>query len=328
MSGATKNQAFSKLIGQSPALEAVIRTAQIAAATDVHILIEGDTGTGKELMAKAIQETSIRVNQPFITINCAALPHELAESLLFGHEAGAFTDAIDRKDGYVQKADGGTLFLDEISDLSLALQAKLLRFIEYGECQRLGANDLDIVDARIIAATNRNLLTMVDTGEFRQDLFYRLSVVTLRIPSISERSHDIPDLIHHFLKHAANRNKTQVAKFDDEALNILKKYAWPGNVRELRNVCERVAALLPGEMITKENLPLELHVISNTPVTGFKLPEEGIDMESLEVDLIHQALDKAEGNKSKAARLLGLSRDTFLYRIKKHNLQEDSDQQS
>lgn len=328
MSDATRNQAFSKLIGHSPVLEAVIRTAQIAAATDVNILIEGDTSTGKELLARAIQETSIRANQPFITLNCAALPHELVESLLFGHEEGAFTGAIKRKDGYVQKADGGTLFLDEIGDLSLALQAKLLRFIEYGECQRLGANNSDIVDVRIIAATNRNLLTMVGSNEFRQDLFYRLSVVTLHMPSICERNHDIPDLIHHFLKHAAKRNKTQVAKFDDETLNILKKYVWPGNVRELRNVCEHVAALLPGEVITKKNLPLELHVISNKPGAGFKLPEEGIDMDTLEVDLIHQALDKAEGNKSKAARLLGLSRDTFLYRIKKHNLQENSDQQS
>lgn len=308
------------LVGHAPALEAVIRTAQIAAATDVHVLIEGETGTGKELLAKAIQETSTRANKPFVTVNCAALPYELAESLLFGHEAGAFTGAINRKDGYVQNADGGTLFLDEVGDLPLALQAKLLRFIEYGECQRLGANDSDIVDVRIIAATNRNLLTMVDTGEFRQDLFYRLSVVTMRMPSIHERSSDIPELVHYFLKQASERNKTAPATFDDEALNILKKYTWPGNVRELRNICEHVSAIFPGETITSNNLPLELRVVTDKSATGFKLPKEGIDMESLEIDLMHQALDQAKGNKSKAARLLGLSRDAFLYRLKKHNL--------
>lgn len=318
--GFSNNQAFSKLIGHSPALEAVIRTAQIAAATDVHVLIEGDTGTGKELLARAIQETSSRHDKPFITVNCAALPYELAESLLFGHEIGAFTGAIKRKQGYVQNADSGTLFLDEIGDLSLALQAKLLRFIEYGECQRLGANDSDIVDVRIIAATNRNLLTMVDAGEFRQDLFYRLSVVTMRMPSIQERSKDIPELANYFLKQASERNKTRPVAFDEDALNILKKYAWPGNVRELRNICEHVSAIFPGETVTRNNLPLELRVVTDKTTTGFKLPEQGIDMEALEVDLIQQALDQAQGNKSKAARLLGLSRDAFLYRIKKHDL--------
>lgn len=316
----TNNQAFNKLIGHSPALEAVIRTAQIAAATDVHVLIEGDTGTGKELLARAIQETSSRHDKPFITVNCAALPYELAESLLFGHEAGAFTGAINRKQGYVQSADSGTLFLDEIGDLSLALQAKLLRFIEYGECQRLGASDSDIVDVRIIAATNRNLLSMVDAGDFRQDLFYRLSVVTMRMPSILERSNDIPELANYFLKQASERNNTRLVRFDDEALSIIKKYAWPGNVRELRNICEHVSAIFPGETVTRNNLPLELRVVTDKSITGFKLPEEGIDMESLEIDLIQQALDQAQGNKSKAARLLGLSRDAFLYRIKKHNL--------
>jgi DNA-binding NtrC family response regulator len=321
MSESDNNQAFGELIGHSPALEAVIRTAHIAAATDVHVLIEGDTGTGKELLARAIQQASIRADKPFITVNCAALPHDLSESLLYGHEAGAFTGAIERKDGYVQKADGGTLFLDEIGDLTLALQAKLLRFIEYGECQRVGANESDVVDVRIIAATHRNLLSMADAGKFRPDLFYRLSVVTLHMPSIRERRKDIPELVNHFLKQAALRNNTEVAKFDDKALNILKKYDWPGNVRELRNVCERVSALLPGQTVSSDHLPLELHVVAGQSATGFKLPEEGIDMESLEVDLINQALSKADGNKSKAARLLGLSRDAFLYRIKKHNIQ-------
>ena len=322
MPGITNNQAFSKLIGHSPALEAVIRTAQIAAATDVHILIEGETGTGKELLAKAIQETSIRADKPFVTVNCAALPADLIESLLFGHEQGAFTGAIKRKDGYLQKADGGTLFLDEIGELPLALQAKLLRFIEHGECQRLGAHKVDIVDVRIVAATNRNLLSMVDTREFRQDLFYRLSVVTLRMPPIHERARDIPELVNFFLQQAAKRNDLKLTQFSSDALDVLKKYAWPGNVRELRNVCEHVAALMPGETVSRDRLPVELKIKTGKGIseTGFELPEGGINLESLEIDLINQALEKTSGNKSKAARLLGLSRDAFLYRIKKHNI--------
>ncbi|MBE9563968.1 MAG: sigma-54 factor interaction domain-containing protein, partial [Proteobacteria bacterium] len=178
------SDAFTSIVGHSPALESVIRTAQIAAAADVHILIEGDTGTGKELMAQALQQSSKRADKPFVIINCAALPAELVESLLFGHEQGAFTGAHEKKDGYVQKAQGGTIFLDEIGELPLSLQAKLLRFVESGECQRIGSHETEIIDARIIAATHRNLLKLIDEGLFRQDLFYRLSVVTLRLPSL------------------------------------------------------------------------------------------------------------------------------------------------
>ena len=322
MMSTANNLAFRSLIGHSPSLDAVIRTAQIAAATDVHILIEGETGTGKELLAKAIQETSSRADKPFVTVNCAALPAELIESLLFGHERGAFTGAVERRDGYLKKADGGTLFLDEIGELPLALQAKLLRFIEYGECQRLGTHDVDIVDVRIIAATNRNLLSMVDAGEFRKDLFYRLCVVTLLMPPIHERVRDIPELVNFFLQQAAKRNDAKLAQFSSEAMEVLKKYTWPGNVRELRNVCEHVATLMPGETVSKDRLPIELKIKTGKtlPQTGFQLPEEGINLESLEIDLINQALAKTSGNKSKAARLLGLSRDAFLYRLKKHDI--------
>lgn len=316
----TDNNAFSSIVGHSPALESVIRTAQIAAAADVHILIEGETGTGKELMAQALLKSSNRANQPFIIINCAALPVELAESLLFGHEKGAFTGADERKDGYVQKAKNGTLFLDEIGELPLAQQAKLLRFVENGECQRVGSHELEKVDVRIIAATHRNLLQLINDGAFREDLFYRLSVVTLRLPNLIERRSDIPDLSKHFLKRCADRHGTQACIFSSDALHQLKNYAWPGNIRELKNICEHVSALTPGEQINKENLPLEIleHQAANT--SGYTLPEHGIDMESLEVDLIKQALDYSKGNKSAAAKLLGLSRDAFLYRLKKHNL--------
>lgn len=316
----SNNNNFTTIIGHSPALESVIRTAQIAAAADVHILIEGETGTGKELMAQALQKNSRRADKPFVIVNCAALPVELVESLLFGHEQGAFTGAHERKDGYVQKARGGTLFLDEIGELPVALQAKLLRFVESGECQRLGSHETEIVDVRILAATHRNLLQLIHEGGFRQDLYYRLSVVTLRLPNLRERRRDIPELAKHFLKETARRNQTTPCSFTADALTQLKHYAWPGNIRELKNVCEHVSALLPGEIISKENLPLDILESKPGSDSGYTLPEHGIDMEFLEVDLIKQALSYTNGNKSKAAKMLGLSRDAFMYRLKKYEL--------
>ena len=316
----SNNDAFSSIVGHSPALESVIRTAQIAAAADVHILIEGETGTGKELMAQALQKSSKRANQPFVIINCAALPAELIESLLFGHEKGAFTGANERRDGYIQKAHDGTLFLDEIGDLPVSMQAKILRFVENGECQRVGSHQLEKVDVRILAATNHNLLQQINEGKFRQDLFYRLSVVSLRLPSLRERRRDIPELAKHFLLQAAQNNRAEPCTFSQDALNQLKHYAWPGNIRELKNVCEHVSALLPGEVINKDNLPLDLRQSKPISNSGYTLPEHGIVMVSLEIDLIKQALKHSNGNKSKAAKLLGLSRDAFLYRLKKHKL--------
>ena len=316
----SSNDTFSAIIGHSPALEAVIRTAQIAAAADVHVLIEGETGTGKELMAHALQQNSKRADQPFIIINCAALPAELIESLLFGHEKGAFTGAHERKDGYVQKAAGGTLFLDEIGELPLAMQGKLLRFVENGECQRIGSHEHEQVDVRIIAATNHNLLQMMNEGKFRQDLFYRLSVVTLHLPNLKERRKDIAELAKYFLQQAAESNHAKACTFSQDALAQLKQYSWPGNIRELKNVCQHVSALLPGEVIHKENLPLAIQESNLSSDTGYTLPEHGIDMESLEIDLIKQALNYSGGNKSRAAKLLGLSRDAFMYRLKKYGL--------
>ncbi len=316
----SNKNAFTDIIGHSPALESVIRTAQITAAADVHILIEGETGTGKELMAQALQQSSKRAEQPFIIINCAALPADLIESLMFGHEKGAFTGADKRKDGYVQKAAGGTLFLDEIGELPLSQQAKLLRFVENGECQRVGSHQYEKVDVRILAATNQNLLQLMNEGKFRQDLFYRLSVVTLRLPNLRERRRDIAELAKHFLQQAAQNNHTETCAFSNDALKLLKQYAWPGNIRELKNVCRHVSALSPGEVIHKENLPLDIRECKSQNKSGYTLPEHGINMESLEIDLIKQALSYSDGNKSKAARLLGLSRDAFLYRLKKYDL--------
>lgn len=324
MFGFSNNDAFANIVGHSPALESVIRTAQIAAAADVHILIEGETGTGKELMATALQQSSRRSEQPFVVINCAALPDELVESSLFGHEKEAFTGANERKDGYMQRAHTGTLFLDEIAELPLPVQAKLLRFVENGECQRVGSHELEQVDVRIIAATNKNLLQQVREGLFREDLFYRLSVVTLHLPNLAERRRDIPQLAQYFIQQAARRNQTNACTLSPAALSLLKHYSWPGNIRELKNICEHVSALLPGETIDSDNLPLDVRTSASrrsaTEGNGYTLPEEGIDMKTLELDLLKQALTHAEGNKSKAAKLLGLSRDAFLYRLKKYNL--------
>lgn len=316
----SNNDAFTPIVGHSPALESVIRTAQIVAAADVHILIEGETGTGKELMAQALQRSSKRAEKPFVIINCAALPEQLVESLMFGHEKGAFTGANERKDGYVQKASGGTLFLDEIGELPLAMQAKILRFVENGECQRVGSHKHEKVDVRILAATNHNLLKMLDEGTFRHDLFYRLSVVTLQLPTLRQRRRDIPELAKHFLQQAAKSNQAETCTLSSDALSQLKQYTWPGNIRELKNVCQHVSALLPGEVIHKDNLPLDIRECKPNSNTGYTLPEHGVDMESLEIDLIKQALNYSGGNKSKAAKLLGLSRDAFLYRLKKYKL--------
>jgi len=312
---------FSSIIGQSPALEALIRSARMVAATDVTVLIKGETGTGKEVLASAIQKDSNRVNKPFITLNCAALPEGLVESEIFGHKKGAFTGAFSDKQGLFQAADGGTLFLDEINSLPLTIQAKLLRFLESGECMPVGGTKPYRVDVRVIAATNADLNSLIDSGEFRRDLYFRLNVVPLELPSLSERSEDIDALAKHFFSHFAKTHSLDAPTFSKQALKTLKSYSWPGNVRELRNLCERLSILLAGRMIEPENLPHEFtNSVSVPATTNFKLPEMGIQLDELEANMIHQALARTNGNRSKSARLLGISRDTLLYRIQKHGL--------
>jgi DNA-binding NtrC family response regulator len=311
--------AYEKLIGDSVVFQAVIRLAQIIAATDVTVLIEGDTGTGKELMAQAIHQSSNRAGAEFITINCAALPDALAESKLFGHRKGAFTGAIENHSGYARQAEGGTLFLDEISELSLAIQAKLLRFIEYGECQTLGDTKTQHIDVRIITASNKDLSSLVAQGKFRKDLYYRLKIVPVELPSLQERHQDIGALTRHFIYQLAQQHGLEQPELDASAMQCLHNYSWPGNVRELRNLCERLVLLLPGKAITKRNLPVDIHR-PEAEQTQFKLPRQGLNLESLETDLIRQALGNSKGNKSKAARLLGVTRDAFLYRLKKYSI--------
>lgn len=313
---------FSSIIGQSPALEAMIRSARMVAATDVTVLIKGETGTGKEVLASAIQKDSPRANKPFVTLNCAALPEGLVESEIFGHKKGAFTGAISDKQGLFQAADGGTLFLDEINSLPLSIQSKLLRFLESGECLPVGGTKPYQVNVRVIAATNSDLTKQIESGEFRRDLYFRLNVVPLELPSLHERSEDIEILAKHFFQHFSELHSLQAPTFSKHAVKVLRSYKWPGNIRELRNLCERLSILLAGRVIEPENLPHEFtqnrEVIAAT--SEFKLPETGLQLDALEANMIHQALTRTNGNRSKSARLLGISRDTLLYRIQKHGL--------
>ncbi len=309
--------AFDKhLLGKAPEFQALIRSAQVAAATEVNLLLLGESGTGKELLARALHEESQRREAPFVTINCAALPEALAESELFGHRRGAFTGALEDKPGRIRAAEGGTLFLDEVGELPLNIQAKLLRFLESGECQALGETHCYRADVRVIAATHRDLHAMVREGRFREDLFYRLNIIPLEIPPLRQRSGDIPLLLETLTAELAAKHSLAAPIFDKAARQRLNAYAWPGNVRELRNFCERMLVLFGGREVALENLPAEMR---GEVVGGdFALPDEGIRLDELEQSMIRQALSRTFGNRSRAARLLGLSRDTLLYRLKKY----------
>lgn len=310
---------FAQLIGQSAELQQVLNTARIISNTDVTVLVEGTTGTGKELLTQALHNASPRSDKAYIAVNCAALPESLAESQLFGHRKGAFTGADEDHCGFAQRAEGGTLFLDEVGELSLSVQAKLLRFIEYGECQRLGDSQPLKSNVRIIAATNRDLFKQVANGEFREDLYYRLKVIPLTLPALQQRLEDIPLLTQHFLSSLAEKHGLPVPNISKAAIKKMKQYGWPGNIRELRNLCESLLVLLQGNAIEETNLPP--HIISYMPQSsGYKLPSAGIKMDELEVDLLNQALQATAGNKSRAAKMLGITRDVFLYRLKKYSI--------
>ena len=302
-------------------MEAVLRSAHLIAQTDASVLITGESGTGKELVAQAMHAASSRHKRPLITVNCAALPETLAESLLFGHRKGAFTGADNTHAGLIGAADGGTLFLDEIGELPLALQAKLLRFLESGEVLPLGETQTKRVNVRVFAATHRDLYAMSARGEFRQDLFYRLNIIPVELPALRERREDIALLANHFLRHFATQHQLPLARFDKAALKQLQQGHWAGNVRELRNVCERLSILLAGRDIGSSNLPSTLQTnaptLTNNP---FHLPDNGVNLDDLERDLLTQALTRTHNNKSHAARLLGISRDALNYRLKKYAL--------
>ncbi|MCU7937931.1 MAG: sigma-54 dependent transcriptional regulator [gamma proteobacterium symbiont of Bathyaustriella thionipta] len=311
----------NSLIGESPELNSVIWAAKITAASDVTVLVQGESGCGKEVFAKVIHNGSKRNSQKLVSVNCAAIPENLAESMLFGHIKGSFTGALANQDGYIQSSDKGTLFLDEIGELPLSVQAKLLRFLESSECQKVGSTTTEKVDVRVIAATNRDLRDEIKKGNFREDLFYRLHIVPLEIPPLRERTGDLQLLLNHFTQSLAVQYDVEPPVYSKSAIKCLKAYSWPGNVRELRNLCERMSILLAGKTIDIDNLPAEIKNAQRPMQDTFvSLPDTGLSLEKVEIELIRQALDKTSGNQSRAARLLGLTRDTLLYRMKKYAL--------
>ena len=314
------------VIGKSQKMIEVFNLVErIADSGSTTVLLEGESGTGKGLIARAIHERSRRAERPFMTITCSALPESLLESELFGHERGAFTDAKDRKLGLLQLADGGTVFLDEIAEIPLSTQAKLLRVLEDKVFMPVGGTSEVSVDVRIVAATNRDLVDAVSAGEFRPDLYYRLKVVPIHMPPLRERQEDVALLAMHFVDHFKQEFRRTVNQISPAAMRLLGNYQWPGNVRELRNVIERAMLLGSGAAIDVEELPIELRQqrgeFAAAAHRQFALPPEGLDFELLEKDLVRQALSRTQGNQTRAADLLGMNRDQIRYRIEKFDLQ-------
>ncbi len=314
----TDRYRFESIIGSSEKMKEVLNLAGRVAASDANVLITGESGTGKELLAKGVHFNSQRANGPFVAVNCAAIPEALIESELFGHVKGSFTGAVRDKEGKFELADGGTLFLDEIGDLRIDLQAKILRALQEREVDRVGGGKPVSVDVRVIAATNKDIERAVKEGAFREDLYYRLNVITLFIPPLRERKEDIPLLVNHFLKKFIRDTDVHM---DASALAALTAYGWPGNVRELENVIERALVLKRGPLITREELPEKLKKEKmGVEDIILNVPEQGISLEELEKSLIIKALKKHKGNQTRAAEFLGITRPTLIYRMEKFRL--------
>lgn len=304
------------MLGRSEPMRRLLEMIAMIAPSEATVLISGESGTGKELIARAVHANSLRKEKPLVSINCAALSESLLESELFGHEKGAFTGADKRREGRFMEADQGTLFLDEIGEISPLMQAKLLRAIQEREIQRVGSNQTLSVDVRLIAATNRDLLAEVEAGKFRQDLYYRLNVVTVESPALRARSADIPLLATHFLERFAERNRKAVKGFTPQAMDLLLRYSWPGNVRELENSVERGVILLAGDYISEKELPLSISQCVEEPRNLWQ--EQAIQpLEQVEKQAILAALEKTAGNKSAAAKQLGITRKTLLAKLQK-----------
>ena len=313
---------FESIVTQSGAMEEVLNTAARVAKSKATVLIRGESGTGKELIAHAIHFASDRKDKPMITVNCAALTESLLESELFGHEKGSFTGAIDRRIGRFEQADGGTLFIDEIGDIPLQTQVKLLRALQFGEFQRVGGNETIKSDVRVIAATNRNLEEMIRQGTFREDLFYRINVVTIYIPPLRERKTDIPILIRHFIEKFARDNDKKITGISKEAQAYLMRYHFPGNVRELENLIERAVVLARDDIFTTSDFPQGLSTSNEKGIldpTDFNdpYPEK---VAAFEREMIEHALEIKHGNQSQAARLLGISERHLRSRMQKLNI--------
>ncbi len=302
------------LVTSSPRMQDVINTSLRAATSDANILILGESGTGKEVLARAVHAASHRADKPFIPIHCAALPEGLVQSELFGHEKGAFTGATARRQGRFELADEGTVFIDEVGDIPPNVQVQLLRVLQERTFERVGGGRPITVDVRIVAATHRNLQQAIRRGEFREDLYYRLGVITIELPPLRDRREDIPPLIEHFLKRYAPGRTIEVSR---EAMDLLMKYPWPGNIRELENVIERAVVLARGNLISTRDLPPNVQPVEQKATDSEERTLPGI-VADLERTLIRQALLKAHGNQSQAARSLGISERNLRYKLKKY----------
>jgi two-component system nitrogen regulation response regulator NtrX len=302
----------TKMIGASPAFVRVVEQATMAARSDARILIMGESGTGKELLAAHIHQESPFANGPFVKVNCAAIPSDLLESELFGHEKGAFTGAISTRKGKFELADGGTIFLDEVGDLHAASQAKLLRVLQEGEFHRVGGEQPIRVAVRVVSATNRNLTDLVAQQKFREDLYYRLCVVPIRVPSLRERPQDVVAMADYFLDDFCLRNNFHSKQIEDETYEILECYSWPGNARELRNIIERMAILTPGNLLTPDSVPVEIRLAGESgPRSNIKETRASAEREH-----ILRALEETSWNVSGAARALGMERTNLHKRIR------------
>jgi len=312
------------IIGKSAKMQKPIEVIKRIAPSTATVLIRGESGTGKELIAKAIHYNSPRRIKPFTAINCAAIPDNLFESELFGYEPGAFTGAVSRKEGLFQITNGGTLFLDEIGDLPLPMQSKLLRTLQDKEIRRVGGKETIKVDVRIITATNKDLEKELVMKNFREDLYYRLKVVTIDLPPLRERTEDIPELVNFFINKYNREFGKRIKSTEPAALKILSEYHWPGNIRQLETVIERAVLMNDRGTITARDIQDELRSGRPAGQLNYDIPDEGIDFENLEKELIQKAMIKAGGVATKAARLLGMSYKTFIYRLEKFNLSSSS----
>ena len=313
-----------KIIAQNPAMREILElVTKVAASGTSTVLLRGESGTGKDVMARAIHDGSPRRDRPFMTITCSAIPEALLESELFGHERGAFTDAKQTKKGIAELADGGTLFLDEIGDMPGGLQAKILRLLEDKRFKRVGGVEDITVDVRIVAATNRDLEKAVKDKSFREDLYYRLKIIPIEMPPLRERPEDVPLLLQHFVERFAKEFRKPVKRVVPSVVEALTRHPWPGNIRELRNAVERAMILGSPPELRLSDFPPETVRPAGVPPTEpgrFVLPPEGLSLEELERDLVRQALERAHGNRTRAGRLLGLNRDAVRYRIEKFAL--------
>jgi two-component system NtrC family response regulator len=297
-------------------LESAARVAQ----TNATVLIRGETGTGKELLAKAIHLNSSRRDHMFVTINCGAIPRELLESELFGHVKGAFTGALNHKKGKVEMADGGTVFLDEIGEMPLDLQVRVLRLIQEHEIEKVGASNSTHIEVRVIAATHRNLEAMVEAGTFREDLYYRLLVVPIELPPLRARSGDIPELCCTFFNQSTAKYSRRGLRFSQSLLSRLSQYHWPGNVRQLQNTIERMVVLCPGDEVTVDDLPDFLQHLPAPSQTALAIPE-GVALDVVEKETIFRALTKCNWNQTRAAQQLGITRKILTSRITKYGIE-------